>query len=145
MIRTCLLTAFVVLSASGEVCAAQTSDPGYVSSQKIDKALRTLDEYYSDVKAKINCHRDRYVVAKIICRNKYLYDLATLNSKAHAYAMENAAGSLIDHKKGYGGIPPLTCLTKKCIYAFYKSEINASLGDISPFSEADEDGGKPAP
>jgi hypothetical protein len=139
MPRSSFLMAFVVLSASLEVCVAQPADHGYVPTQKIDKALRTLDEYYADVKAKINCGRDRFAVAKIICHNKYLYDLATLNSKAHAYAMENAAGSLINHKKGYGGIPPASCVTKKCIYAFYKNEINASLGDISPF--LDEDGG----
>jgi hypothetical protein len=145
MLRLSFLTGFLVLSVGFEICVAQPVDQGYVLAQKISESLRTLDEYYRDVKVNVNCKRDRYAVAKIVCRDKYLYDLATLNSKSRAFSIENATHSKINHKRSYGRIPPATCLTKKCIYEFYKSEINASMGDVSPFADQGEDATKPTP
>ena len=178
IVRSSFLAAVVVLSADFEACAGQPADRGYVPSQKIDKALRSLDEYYGDVETSVNCKRDRYVVAKTICRDKYLYNLATLNSRVCVLSIENATGTrLDDHKyyhlsyinrdecpsskkkeeclppcvtksKGkmkYGLIPPTTCVTKKCIYEFYKKEINDSGGDVSPFFNSGQDVTKPVP
>lgn len=145
MLRFVFLTASLALAASPEVCVAQSAGQGYVSSQKIDEALRTLDEYYSDVRVNIDCKRDRFFVARMICRDKYLYDLATLNSKARAFSVENATHSQISHKRRYGRIPPAVCVTKKCIYEFYKKEINAAMGDVSPFADQGEGATKPAP
>jgi hypothetical protein len=178
MLRFSFLTAFLLLSAGFDVCVAEPADQGYVPAQKIAKALRALDEYYSDVKTSINCQRDGYAVAKVVCRDKYLYELAMLNSKSCVLSIENATGDRLDDHKyyhtkyikrhecappkkkdeclppcvtkmrskmTYGLIPPATCVTKKCIYEFYRKEINASGGDVSPFVDQGEDVTKPVP
>jgi hypothetical protein len=143
MSRSPLWTAVAVaLFAGPSAWAAQPVASGLVAPQTIAKAIRTLNEQdFEDVKANINCKTDRRPVVRIICRNRYLYDLATLNSKASAKLDENSGNR--HENKGYGGIPPSTCRTFKCIYTFYKNEIDVSLGGLSPF--ADDQGTAPKP
>jgi hypothetical protein len=120
MSRLSFLIALVVLVTGFEVCGAQPADKGRaqvqkVSPQKIEAALRTLDEYYGDVKVSIDCRRDKYPAAKIICRDKYLYNLATLNSRACVLSIENATGSRLDDHKYYhlNYVDPSQCLSSK--------------------------------
>ena len=180
MLRLSFLTVLllVFLSADFEVCLARPADQGYISLQRIYKAIRTLNEYYGDVRASVNCTIDRYPAAAIICRDKYLYAIATLNSMTCVLSIENATGDRLDDHKyyhtryinpdecdstkkreqclppcvtkmgpkmRYGLIPPITCITKKCIYEFYMKQINDAGGDVSPFSDPGQDLPKPAP
>ena len=80
-------------------------------------------------------------MAKLICKNKYLSDMELLNNRAQVYAIENATKSEIEHQK-YRGTIPAKCRSKatkngieKCIYVFFKKNINDALGGESPFAE----------
>lgn len=140
-LRTAVAVAVAVF-AGPSAWGAQQAPAGIVAPETIAMALRTLNEQeFDDVKANINCKTSRSLVVRRICRDKYLYALATLNSKASAKLEENSGNR--HESKGYGGVPPSTCLTFKCIYTFYKNEINTALGGLSPF--ADDQGTAPKP
>jgi len=111
---------------------AQSANSGWVSDALIKKALDGLGDFYADVPSAINCSKAKKMAEKLICGNPYLAQAELLNTRAQAYAIENATKRQVEHQRFRGEIP-IACTNEACIYDYFRNQTNASLGGDSPY------------
>ncbi len=118
-------------SGAGPAEALKTH-PSWVPLARVEQRLRELNDSYGDISSAVNCRRPADRVERMICASDYLSRAELLNTRASAYAEENATKSEVDHRR-YLGKLPRRCTTEQCIYDYFVKETNTSLGGTSPY------------
>ena len=129
-LQRCLLSQLVIgflVVESQQVYSGEKVNENFIPYGRIIGSLKDLKDDYGDIPSKVICSKHSEIYEKIICRSNYLRKLALLNSRARAYAIDNAHHQeTTNHAEAYGGVPE-ACSKKKyiyiCIYNFYKEEI----------------------
>jgi uncharacterized protein len=98
----------------------------------IDYKINQLNEFYGDVPSAIECGKPRTRAEELICADAFLRRAELLNSKAEAYAIENATKSELDHTRFVGHLP-VRCTDKQCVYRYFENQTNKNLGGESPY------------
>ena len=140
------ITSAVSSSNVGQQVTADTPQPKNTlvnvqcfSEVAISKAILELVSY-KDVASSLNCEKEVLGAGKLICQNKTLKLMESLDTKAYVYAFENGSKSEADHTK-----PPLDlawissvrneCKDEACLCTAFKAHTNASLGGSSPYPQ----------
>jgi hypothetical protein len=116
-----------------EVQSSIEIDPTWVPESRLRQSLKELS-FYADVPSAIDCRRPKNTAHKLICGSTYLQLAELLNTRADAYAIENATKIEVNHKR-FRGKTPGACTSEQCIYEFFKAQTNVSLGGESPYYE----------
>ena len=111
---------------------AQSTNSVWVSDVLIKKSLDDLDNYYADVPSAVNCAKTKKMAERLICNSQYLQQAELLNTRAEAYAIENGTKKQLNHARFRGTIP-IACTSENCVYEYFKSKTNDSLGGESPY------------
>ena len=137
------IASLVIIFGFSPAYTAQDSDSSRVPYSEIVKALHSkMLADYKKVPYGINCKKDKYVAARIVCTDKYLRLVELLYNRSSAYSVENLGAEIKNHSKFHAEQSDSDdlrrfkeCQDKSCVYEFFKNEINNSMGGFSPFAK----------
>ena len=130
------------VGSPGAAHALKTKTAQFKAIQDTLDRLPLLQGHIRDVPSPIDCREQpRDAVAKTVCQDTLLKQMALLYNRSKAYDYSNVSKNDIDPANFRAPKPP--CSTRNCIYNFFKGEINQSLGGCSPFTRNEKSGAGP--
>ncbi len=134
MFKIIVMTLFLMVASQTSLVASD----GCFSEEKITEAIKSLNDFYGDVPASVNCKKEeKSEVEKIICENNFLQLMDELDTKAHVYAVENATKSEVDHKtlvdQDWIESSRNKCTSVLCLCQAFMMHTNDNKGGDSPY------------